>query len=478
MTARLISRIAGAPWAITAPALETILEVAAREPVDHQTLDAWKQHMAPERAALAARPGVDLPGTRRAQLRDGVAILGVRGPIFRHANLMTDVSGATALATLATDLTIARDDPRVKAGLLDIDSPGGETTGMTEAAHAIRAFAQVKPLVAFSEGSAASLAYLLGVSAGELVVAPDAIVGSLGIVAAVTDRREADARAGVRRHEIVSTQTPGKRPDPSTAEGYAAMQSLTDRLAEEFLGLVASMRGMDVQELLAATKGGGLVVGADAVAAGLADSVGGFEETLARLARGDVPLAKPVQSPGVALRPKAQSQETTDMTSPAPAPLADAAPQPPAPAAPPAPPQAAASPVAPPAPPADPVAVERTRAAAIQTAMKPGFSQLAGIAIAQGWSVETFAAAQDASAAAVAEATRGAQAQAFADSMPPPVAGSGEPADPSSLPLDQRAKADWDKDAKLRAEFGGDFASYLAFAKAEGNKVVKLISRA
>lgn len=468
MTARLLSRIAGAPWAITAPALETILEIAAREPVDPQTLDAWKQHVAPERAALSARPGIDLPGTQRTQVRDGVAIMSVRGPIFRHANLMTDVSGATALATLATDLTIARDDPRVRAGLLDIDSPGGETTGMTEAAHAIRAFARVKPLTAFSEGSAASLAYLLGVSAGEFVVAPDAIVGSLGVVAAMTDRREADARAGLRKYEIVSTQTPGKRPDPSTAEGYAAMQALTDRLAEEFLGLVAEMRGLDVQALLSATNGGGLVVGADAVAAGLADRVGGFEETLARLAGGEVPLAKPAPKRGPRAQPKAYAQET-EMSTTATTPQAEAAippvAQPPAPA-----PMAEA-------PPVDMVAAERARCTAIQTAMQPGFGALAAMAVQQGWTAETFSQAQDASVAAVTAATQAAAITAFQGSLPPPVAGNGEPPGLASLPPEDRAKAEWERDAKLRAEFGNSFATYAAYARATERNVVKLVSR-
>jgi hypothetical protein len=33
--------------------------------------------------------------------------------------------------------------------------------------------------------------------------------------------------------------------------------------------------------------------------------------------------------------------------------------------------------------------------------------------------------------------------------------------------IEDRAKADWDKDADLRAEFGSNFDAYLAFAKAE-----------
>lgn len=43
-----------------------------------------------------------------------------------------------------------------------------------------------------------------------------------------------------------------------------------------------------------------------------------------------------------------------------------------------------------------------------------------------------------------------------------------------SLPIEDRAKASWDKDAKLRAEFGGNFATYAAYAKAMDSGSVKV----
>lgn len=474
MSARLAERIGGVPWLILESAFQSILEIAAREVPDPDNLEAWKALMATPAVvpqALDLRGASPLPGARRAQLRDGVAIIRITGPIFRHAGLFTELSGATALADVAMDLGLARGDSRVRAIMLAIDSPGGEATGIGEAADAIRAIAAEKPVAAHVEGLCASAAFWLGSAAGEITAAPEAMVGSIGVVARMMDTRERDARSGVRTHEFVSSQTPGKRPDVATDDGRRAVQRVVDSLAAEFIATAAHYRGLTEDALLAATHGGGIVLGREARAAGLVDRLGGFEEALARLASGDVPLVSIKPSPG----PRRIGKDPSTMTNPNPAPQADAATPP---AAPPVanPPAAAATPPAPP-PAAAPEAIERARCAAILAAAKPGFNQLASLAIAQGWTADAFAQAQDASAVAVTEATRAAQAQAFAGSLPAPVAGGGEPSDPCTLPPDERAKAEWDRDAKLRAEFGDDFARYAAFSKAQARGQVRLVSK-
>jgi len=46
-----------------------------------------------------------------------------------------------------------------------------------------------------------------------------------------------------------------------------------------------------------------------------------------------------------------------------------------------------------------------------------------------------------------------------------------------NLPVDERAKVEWDKDPKVRAEFDGDFDGFLAFKKAEDRGAVKILKR-
>jgi capsid assembly protease len=471
MTSRIIARLTGAPWLIQSEALETMIEVAARGIPDQATIDKWKNEAS--RHALATRAGDPLGNTPTARVRDGVAIIPVAGPIFRYANLFTQLSGATALADFATNLAGARADGRVRGILLEIDSPGGDVTGLAEAADMIAQAAADKPLVAYVEGSAMSAAYWLASAASRIVLSPTAAIGSLGAVVAMQDSTEAQARSGVRRYRFVSTQTPNKLLDPTTDSGAAKVQAFADRLAAEFLSAAATNRAMSVDQVLAATDGGGLLVGADAVAAGLADQVAGFETTLALLAAGSLPPRGPVPvarveadvpaDPTTGPAPRATFQEPSMDTMPdAPAPAPENT--------------ASQTPPTPPTPPAvDPVGAERARCAAIQGAMKPGFSELAALAVSAGWPVEQFTQAQTASAAAVEAARLEGASGSFRDSLPAPLAGGGGGADTPADPV-EKAKADFAASADLRAEFGTEGA-YVAYVQAVAAGKVRQIRK-
>lgn len=473
MTSRIIARLTSVPWLIQAEALETMLQIAGRGIPDQETIEGWKHEAS--RLALATRPGDPLGTAPSARVRDGVAIVPVAGPIFRYANLFTQFSGATALADVAANLAAARADGRVRAVMLEIDSPGGDVTGLAEAADMIAQLAAEKPVVAYVEGAAQSAAYWLASAAAQIVISATGQVGSLGAVVAMQDTRERQARDGVRRYEFISSQTPNKRLDPTTDAGAARVQALADRLAAEFLQAAAANRGMTVEDIIAATDGGGILVGADAVRSGLADRVGGFEETLQRLSSGEAPMratppppsrasAGPSQNdPSTGPHPRATSQETpmSDPAQPdAPAPVPDtttiaaAAPQ-----------DAAPQP--------DPVQAERARTQAILAAAKPEFTALAQVAVAEGWPVDLFARAQEASASAVASARTAAEAAAFRDSLPQPVANAGPaaPDDPQA-----RWKAEYAASADLQREFGGE-STYLAFKQAEAAGKVRSLPR-
>ena len=170
MTSRIIARLTGTPWLIQSEALETMLQLASRDLPDQATIDAWKNEAS--RRALATRPGDPLGNSPSARVRDGVAIIPVAGPIFRQANLFTEFSGATALSDVAANLAAARADSRVRGILLEIDSPGGDVTGLSEAADMIAQLAGEKPVIAYVEGSAHSAAYWLASAASAIVLAP------------------------------------------------------------------------------------------------------------------------------------------------------------------------------------------------------------------------------------------------------------------------------------------------------------------
>src|SRR5206468_9882117 len=103
--------------------------------------------------ALEAYQAKSLATAARARVRDGVAVLDAIGPLFKRANLMTAVSGATSYTILRNDLQAALDDPAVSAIVLNIDSPGGEASGTNELAQAVYEARGTKPIIAYAGGT-------------------------------------------------------------------------------------------------------------------------------------------------------------------------------------------------------------------------------------------------------------------------------------------------------------------------------------
>ncbi|MCC3862679.1 S49 family peptidase, partial [Emcibacteraceae bacterium Y4] len=129
---------------------------------------AARQNEPPE--AVAAKLGRELQNTHRLEMRENIAVLPLVGPLFRYANLFTQVSGASSYELLAKDFTAALENPEVQAIVLNIDSPGGEVNGCAELADMIYEARGRKPVIAYASGDAASGAYWIAAAADEIVV--------------------------------------------------------------------------------------------------------------------------------------------------------------------------------------------------------------------------------------------------------------------------------------------------------------------
>jgi signal peptide peptidase SppA len=285
---RVLCALEERPWAITAEGMTTIREIVERRIMGH-ALDRT------ELDALAARNGKPLENTRRTEVRGSTAIIDVSGPIFRYANLFTEVSRATSVEGLATDLTAAADNPAVDQILLNIDSSGGQVDGVMELADMVRATNAKKPVTAYVDGLAASGAYWIASAASRIVTSESGFLGSIGVVASITDNRAAQERQGVKRYEIVSSQSPFKRPDPATEAGRSQILEVVNSLADLFIGRVAQFRNVSVERVANDFGQGKIVPARQAIAAGMADEISGFEPLVARLAAANAsPRAIPI----------------------------------------------------------------------------------------------------------------------------------------------------------------------------------------
>lgn len=268
--------------------------------------------------ALALDLGVPLGEGLRATVRDGVAIIPVMGPLYHYADAIHDVCGCSSYEQIARAHQAALADPTVGAILLEVDSPGGEVAGCFELAQMIYDGRGVKPTKAYVSDLACSAGYELASSAGEIVIARSAVVGSIGVVMTFLDTSERDAKQGVRRFEILSSQSPNKRPDPQTDAGRAQVQQMLDDLAQVFIEDVARNRGVSVETVLADFGQGGVMVGARAVAAGLADRVGSFEGLLAEMAEEATASLRGIPAAGgISTLSEEPTMATGDKTTPA-----------------------------------------------------------------------------------------------------------------------------------------------------------------
>lgn len=270
------------PWAIRPEALKMILDIVSREHApDFEAaaarLEARRREIDPQ--AVSTSRGTLLEGTRSVVMRGGTAVVPIEGPISRYANLFSDISGGTSIEMLAKDFQVALEDPSVSSILLHVDSPGGEVNGTGEAADMIYAARGQKPIVAYISHQGASAAYWLASAADSIVVAPSSLIGSIGVIATVPD----PARKPGDDFQFVSSQSPRKRPDPHTKDGKSQIQTVIDDLADVFVDSVARNRGVSSQDVLEKYGAGDVMVGANAVQAGLADSIGSFEQVLADL---------------------------------------------------------------------------------------------------------------------------------------------------------------------------------------------------
>ncbi len=266
----LLSIAASAQWAMQQERLDELLQIAAREnEVTPELLEQYRSR--------------NMSNAERAKVRDTTGILYVQGPLFKRANLFTEISGATSYETLARDFRAALDDFSVNSIALYIDSPGGEASGCDEFANMIYEARGQKPITAFVSGMACSAAYWIASAADRIVASDLSVLGSIGVVLSTSTR---DPKPGEKRFEFVSSQSPHKRVDMETDAGKAQIQKRVDALADVFISTVARNRGVSVETVIEKFGAGGVEVGAAAVALGLADGVGQFEAILADLKKG------------------------------------------------------------------------------------------------------------------------------------------------------------------------------------------------
>lgn len=211
-----------------------------------------------------------------------VAVLVAQGSIMDGSG----TPGAVGGDTLAGLIKQVRDDERIKAMVLRIDSPGGSAW----ASELIRRELELtraagKPVVASMSSTAASGGYWIAAGADEIWAHPATLTGSIGIFALFPEFAEPLARLGVTVDGVATGPLAGafdpRRPlDPLAAE---ALQLGIEHGYRRFIDTVASARAMSAADVERVAQGR-VWTGEAASKLGLVDHLGGLEAAVAAAA--------------------------------------------------------------------------------------------------------------------------------------------------------------------------------------------------
>lgn len=274
---RIVSEAIEMPWAILPGKLSAIRHLL--------TIRASSATLTAEEI----RAAMDAAGPRRTVATSGgVAVIPIVGTIIPRGNMLSESSGAVSAQSISRQLRQALADPEVGSIVLDIDSPGGQVSGVDELATEIYEARGQKPITAVANGLAASAAYWIATAADQVVVTPSGEVGSIGVLAIHEDISEMMKAEGVAVNVISAGKykTEGNPFGPLDDEARGAMQSRVNEYYEMFVSAVARGRGVKKSDVRNGF-GEGRVVGAkQAVSLGMADRVGTLDSVVSRLVGG------------------------------------------------------------------------------------------------------------------------------------------------------------------------------------------------
>ncbi len=277
----IASRVLNRPLLLHPTKAEVLLHVLE----GRLKLDGGLAPLSPGANRFLGTPPKDGKGRGMYRVSGSTAIITIEGSLVNRGAWIGTDSGLVSYEGIAAQLRAARDDTEVKSILLDIDSPGGEATGMFATAQLIAEIDKVKPVVAFVNDMAASAAYGLASAAREILVSPTSVVGSIGVVMTHMDRSGELATQGIKPTLIFAGahKVDGNPFGPLSDAVRADLQVEVMKFYDQFTSLVGEGRGEKLPADKARATEARVFLGQEAVDRGLADRVASLDAVLADL---------------------------------------------------------------------------------------------------------------------------------------------------------------------------------------------------
>ncbi|EDT6885826.1 signal peptide peptidase SppA [Salmonella enterica subsp. enterica] len=210
-----------------------------------------------------------------------IAVIFANGAIMDGEETPGNVGGDTT----ASQIRDARLDPKVKAIVLRVNSPGGSVNA-SEVIRAELAVAKAagKPVVVSMGGMAASGGYWISTPANYIVASPSTLTGSIGIFGVINTVENSLSSIGVHSDGVSTSPLAEISMTKALSPEVQQMMQLSIEYGyKRFITLVAEARERTPEQIDKIAQGH-VWTGEDAKANGLVDSLGDFDDAVAKAA--------------------------------------------------------------------------------------------------------------------------------------------------------------------------------------------------
>jgi protease-4 len=180
----------------------------------------------------------------------------------------------------------AKEDDKVKAIVLRVDSPGGSALTSDIIWREIELAKEKKPVVVSMGNVAASGGYYIAAGANKIFAEPTTITGSIGVFGTIPNISELAADIGINAEQVGTNKNSVDYSlfESMTPEFRGMVQEGIEDVYETFLSRVAEGRGME-REAVHQVAQGRVWSGVDAKDMGLVDELGNLNDAIAEAAK-------------------------------------------------------------------------------------------------------------------------------------------------------------------------------------------------
>tara|TARA_R110000737_G_scaffold241920_2_gene253234 strand:+ start:502 stop:2364 length:1863 start_codon:yes stop_codon:yes gene_type:complete len=208
---------------------------------------------------------------------DKIAIIVAKGTILDGKQKPGNIGGESTAALLRQ----ARDNNKVKAVVLRVDSPGGSAYASEVIRQEVELLkAAGKPVIASMGTYAASGGYWISASADKIYASATTITGSIGIFGFFMTFENTLSKLGIHTDGVGTTDIAGFGITRALTPGMAKIVQLNiERGYRDFIELVAQNRNMTIEQVDAIAQGR-VWSGAKALELGLVDALGDIDNAI------------------------------------------------------------------------------------------------------------------------------------------------------------------------------------------------------